>query len=249
MSARLTTSVTVILSSGFSVSRSARASLISFLERIALRYSAFAMFSSLGFVALQYLSVGIESPYGGKYSNYFLVIMLGVLCAQNKFLDNAMAKQRTKTIKYTLLFFIVLLSIAKYIITDVDTWQFGSLLNSIVALLICWFICCYIKTDGVVGKALEFMGIHSGNMYLFHAFLYSRWPNLVYWSKNTVLSYLTLLILSILISMVFEYVKEKIKYDYYVDRILSPELIKNRVKENEEKGVSERNSDRIPDKT
>lgn len=181
----------------------------------------------IGFVGLQYTGDGIGSIYGGKYSNYFLVAILAVLCVQNKFLDKMLARPRTKTAKYMLVISAFLLMAFKYELSRVDEWQLGSLINAVVSLLICWFTCCYIKRDGRFGNALKFLGEHSGNIFLIHTVYITRYSQVIYWSKNPAISFCTLLVISILSSIFCEYIKKKIQYSNWIDKIFA--LVLDRV--------------------
>jgi peptidoglycan/LPS O-acetylase OafA/YrhL len=58
---------------------------------------------------------------------------------------------------------------------------------------------------------LELLGKHSFNIFLFHTFIYSIYfPNLIYWSKNPVLIYLTLLSACLIISVILDNIKRLI---------------------------------------
>lgn len=50
----------------------------------------------LVFCSLQYLPDGIKSSNGGRYSNYFLVVILAVLCARNQVFDRLLSQQEKK---------------------------------------------------------------------------------------------------------------------------------------------------------
>lgn len=170
----------------------------------------------LTFLIMQYLPNGIKSPYGGRYSNYFLVVFLAVLCARNQIFDRILKQQRSK--RKELLGFVVssimviLLLGAKFRFTDIDQWQFNSLLSSIVAFLICYITGKYCNNKYLVHMLL-FLGKHSGNIFMIHAAFYTYYPKCVYWSGNAVISYCSLLILSLVFSVLFEFVKKHIHYN------------------------------------
>lgn len=185
--------------------------------------AAFVLCDKLGwssyivvFLVLQYLPEGISSQYGGKYSNYFLVIILAVLCAKKQVFNRILQKSTSKSknlLEFIVAFgMIILLLYFKLKFTDMDKWQLNSVISSIAAFLI-----CYVGSKYCTGKfitfILKFLGKHSGNIFMFHASVYTFWPQLVYWSKNAIISYLTLLIISILFSIVIEYIKKVIHYN------------------------------------
>lgn len=65
----------------------------------------------------------------------------------------------------------------------------------------------------VADKSLSFLGKHSFNIFLFHTFIYYLYlPQLIYWHRNPIIIFLTLLLFSITISYVIEYSKDKLGY-------------------------------------
>lgn len=177
----------------------------------------------LVFIIMQYLPDGIQSPYGGRYSNYFLVTILAVLCARNQIFDSILRKKNSK-IKEAVIFFlslsaIVLLLIIKLKISEQDMWQINSLLSSMAAFLICYVTCAFLKNK-VLSNILFFLGRHSGNIFLCHSFLIIYFPKWIYWSKHAVFSFLTLLLLSVMFSLLFEHSKKLIHYNEYMQKLL-----------------------------
>lgn len=176
----------------------------------------------LVFVAMQYLPDGIKSSYGGRYSNYFLVTILAVLCVRNQIFDSVLKKGITKEKKLVFFFLsfsiTVMLLVIKMKISDRDIWQVNSLLSSIAAFLICYISCAFLKNK-ILSAFLFFLGKHSGNIFLCHSFLIIYCPKWVYWSKNAVLSFLTLLSLSAMFSLLFEFLKKFIHYNEYMQKL------------------------------
>lgn len=170
----------------------------------------------VGFIALQYVSDGIKSSNGGRYSNYFLVVVLAVLFARNHVFEKILSKRvrgTAKVYKGILLAVItVVLLVFKYKFTSYDLWQFNSFLSAIITALICILSCKYIKFKPLEALFIH-LGIHSGNMFMFHAVLYTYYPKIVFWSGNAVLSYLTLLVLAVVFSVIVEFVKNKMHYN------------------------------------
>ena len=60
---------------------------------------------------------------------------------------------------------------------------------------------------------LEFLGKHSMNIFLFHTFIYSYYfENLIFFSRNPIIIFCTLLFVCILISIIIELIKNKIGF-------------------------------------
>ena len=76
----------------------------------------------------------------------------------------------------------------------------------IVVVGVCVYVQLYIPQW--LARALSFMGKHSFNIFLFHMFflLYSR--SFIYWSKNPILIFLTMLITCVVVSIGIEWVKK-----------------------------------------
>lgn len=70
-----------------------------------------------------------------------------------------------------------------------------------------------IKIPASVSHGLEFIGKHSMNIFLFHTFIYLYYfKEFIFWSRNPIIIYLTLLVVCLLVSMVLETVKQKIGF-------------------------------------
>ena len=70
-------------------------------------------------------------------------------------------------------------------------------------------------TKTKISRALIFLGKHSGNIFLVHTFFYVYAPQYVYFSKSVLLSVLTLLLYSLVLSIVIEWLKRKLKYTQF----------------------------------
>jgi len=71
-----------------------------------------------------------------------------------------------------------------------------------------------------LSKSLEFCGKHSFNIFLFHTFLFYLYiPQIVYWHRNPIIIFLTLLLLCLSLSYMIEYGKTKLGYYKVLHRI------------------------------
>lgn len=95
----------------------------------------------------------------------------------------------------------------KYKIREIDQWQISSALSAISTLFIVIIVSKYIRGQILV-KGISFLGKHSGNIFMIHAFFYTYCQGVVYWSHNALLSYITLVCLSLLLSIVIEFIKK-----------------------------------------
>lgn len=86
-------------------------------------------------------------------------------------------------------------------------YTFNLLWDAVIVVVgVCVYVQLYIPQW--LARALSFMGKHSFNIFLFHTFflLYSR--SFIYWSKNPILIFLTMLITCVVVSIGIEWVKK-----------------------------------------
>lgn len=178
----------------------------------------------IAFILMQYLSAGIHSESGGSYINYFLVIVLGVLCAQNNFFEKASLKSRYKILNFfeaVLLFCgFVFFMYLRVQYSNVDKFRVTTAFCGFSVLCICLLSHKYLNNK-CLKKILTFLGKHSGNIFMTHTFVYLYYPELIYWSKNVIVSWISLICLSCIISFVLEKIKSIIKYNEGINRIQS----------------------------
>jgi len=78
------------------------------------------------------------------------------------------------------------------------------------------------KLHPYLSKSLGFCGKHSFNIFLFHTFLFYLYiPQIIYWHRNPIIIFLTLLLLCLSLSWVIEYGKTKLGYYKVLQRINS----------------------------
>ena len=86
-----------------------------------------------------------------------------------------------------------------------------------IYLIVVYFI---VGVPPFVSKSLAFIGRHSMNIFLFHAFIfYLYFHNVIYWSRNPVLICLTLLIVCIPISITIEWLKNRLCINQLQNRL------------------------------
>lgn len=167
------------------------------------------------FIGMQFLSEGIQSTFGGDYLNYLLVAVVGILFAQKGVLDCWKSRQVSHIKNFSnniifLLLLVTLLMIKEYI-KPVDSYHLGGFLCAVGVIGIS-LISSRIKETGIVGRILENLGQHSGNIFMIHSFFYIFFPITVYWSRNVFMSWLCLILMTYIISWGVEWLK---KISYY----------------------------------
>lgn len=77
-----------------------------------------------------------------------------------------------------------------------------------------------IRINHAVHGTMVFLGKHSFNIFLFHTFIYYLFfTDLVYWSRNPVIIFLTLIIISLIISQCIDSIKSYIGFNKLVNKI------------------------------
>ena len=84
------------------------------------------------------------------------------------------------------------------------------------------FVLSILSVEGLLGKFMAFVGMHSANIYMFHNFIYSKYfRRQLYWFRYPILIFLILLFSCLLISLGIEGLKKKIKFNNFTSAILT----------------------------
>lgn len=162
------------------------------------------------FVMMQYMSGGITSNGGGEYIIYIPVALIGVWFAQDSNRIEMLIKMPlSKCMK-------ILDAGGTLVITGITLWlkwkynvmYMGSLYVVIATISIVAFCIKYLKA---LHKPLEFLGRHSAAMFLIHVYLLTEFSSIVYFTGNAILSYIILIVLSLLFAFLVEVIKCCIK--------------------------------------
>ena len=98
---------------------------------------------------------------------------------------------------------------------------YGQLLDGVTAVFLAVTYKEFISRMKGLGRSLKFIGKHSMNIFLFHTFIYYIYfPDFIYWSRNPILIYMTLLVSCLCISVMIEWLKNTIGFDGSVDRLV-----------------------------
>lgn len=176
----------------------------------------------IGFIFLKCLSPSgfFSLNGGGAYLYYMLSAILATVCVIynvfDKFLDT---KRMSKKWWGLLVLFVTLALLAiKYKIRLVDEWMFGSFIGGIASFFMVVMVCVLFRAKWVE-QVLMFLGKHSANIFMMHMFFYVQCKQLIFWTKNPIACYFTLLGICLLLSIVMEFVKKKIHYDTLFEKM------------------------------
>lgn len=195
--------------------------LIPILNYICQKFGWYAF--PLAFLVLQYLPEGITSSFGGIYSEYFLVIVLAALCANYNFFDKILIRKREHLQNIIELFIEILILISciifTYKLSGIDIWHLSGLFSSFAVLALCIIIGKWGQFK-LIKKIFIFLGKHSGNMFMVHTFIYIYIPKLIFKSGYAIINYFSLVILSIIASILIEFLKKILHYDILIQKII-----------------------------
>ena len=161
----------------------------------------------------------INSPYCGYYLMYAFSVILGVLFAQNQTFDriySALGKQtwvhRIGITAALLAASLALLIANQGLSAALDSWQVSGIINGLAATFIC-VLAGRVRGESIPGRMAAYCGAYSGAMFMFHPFLYSYTPKLVYWPGEAFLCYLVLFLISLVFSVLISLARKVCRYD------------------------------------
>lgn len=150
------------------------------------------------------------------FAFYAFSAACGIVCAENNFFERVKEKTWPKYIVF-IAALILLFSAAKAIaaINAFLTIFVYSALTVVISLL------CYCLLSGTrTGKILAFVGTHSANMFLTHTLLFAYlFPRFFYGFHYSELIWLMLMLSSLALSVVLEFVKRKSGYSKLFKRV------------------------------
>lgn len=183
---------------------------IPLLSKFCRKYGLFSI--AIFYVMNLFMGDGIVSTGGGTYWQYIPTVIGGVAVAQNGYLDKLL-QRRDKIWKNTLecvilLAGIVVLSLLRAKMTDVN--NFGGLLVLLIVFMLCILFAKYFKH---IHGILRFFGKYSAVIFMTNVFFYINFPKIIYFTGNPIISYLTLIAVTLLCSIAIKYICEKTHYN------------------------------------
>lgn len=165
-------------------------------------------------VAITWLPLYVFNPI--KY--YLFAFLLGIISVQKDVFNRLFSHTNSKFVRNLLGGKLLIISVVFFVIRNKIPYSlfFDSLLT------VC-LIMTYLKwrRDGVVQRALVFLGKHSMNIFLFHTFIFLYYfHDAIYNTGNPFMIFLTLLLSCLVISVGMEYLKGFIRYDAFCKLII-----------------------------
>ena len=143
---------------------------------------------------------------------YLFAFVVGIICASSEKTQSILGSAWMKYIAPVA--FVALFAIRNMI-------PYGQLLDGVIAVFLAVTYKEFISNMKGLVRSLEFIGKHSMNIFLFHTFIYYIYfPDLIYWSRNPIMIYMTLLAACLCVSMMIEWLKRTTGFDGSVDRLI-----------------------------
>lgn len=168
----------------------------------------------------------LHTGYPGGINPYpfILPMIFGMIFADYKLFEKISAFLEKSKIIYVATFFVMIIALAYYIlfynnVSEIAQWEFKYGIFPII--VICFLRYFVIRIPGIK-SILAFLGVYSMNIFLVHNFMRHIYlKDFLFSFKNFIVIFLVLLVLSLIIAIIIEWVKKLIKYDRFIDKIIS----------------------------
>lgn len=187
------------------------------------------LFKKFGYVFTIILCVGIPRIFavkhtGTDFQSYIFLVIMGMIIAEYNLFGRLKEFQIVKNvlisklIKFTVLFVLVCISYKVYLQLPMN--QFWEIKLGVIPVLVIYFCYEFIADIPVLGTVLKFIGKHSMNIFLVHTFIRAYYlPDFTYSFQYFALIILVLLVISIGLSIVIEYLKKIMRYDVMIEKL------------------------------
>lgn len=104
----------------------------------------------------------------------------------------------------------------------VSTWQknYSDIFESVIPVFLVCYCYTYILNWKYINKMLEFFGVHSMNIFLFHSFIRFKWMNIYEIAgPYAIVIVLGVFVPSLIVSIIIEFVKSRLKYEKGISKI------------------------------
>lgn len=149
---------------------------------------------------------------GENTERYYLVMLLGAVAAEEKWLEKLFALKLRKGWKLVISLALLAVSVLirqNFMVHTYFLW----ILDAPVALFLCWFVGEFVSGIPVLSHGLVFLGRYSMNMFFVHTFFYmSLFRGFIYSFRYAAVIFLVLTGVSLAYSVVLELIKSGGKF-------------------------------------
>ena len=138
-------------------------------------------------------------------SKYLLPFVAGIMFGQHNIVSRLTPPNKSMV--------SILLTLALFVLTGASRFIKGINYDTFLTIAIIETYIILRDKASVILKPLHFIGKHSFNMFLMHTFLFAFYcRNLIYWSRNPLIIFLTLVSMSLAASILIEKIKQMIQF-------------------------------------
>lgn len=161
---------------------------------------------------------------GKNYLIYFVPFLLGMVAAKENFLETFRVFSSKTSFRKRMLFFALLALLISYgifrirVMSQNIVWYRMDYISMIIIILLADN---YLPKEASVYRFLQSVGTHSGNIYLFHAFIYSLYfTEVIYSFSYALFVYLFAVFLFLGISKLIELIKDRTGYNRFFEKLI-----------------------------
>ena len=168
--------------------------------------------------------LNMEYPGGQSPYTFLLPLILGMMFSDYNLFDRISGFLQKKKTVYVASFFVMVLMLVfyYYIYCSIEYWFMWELEQGILPVFVIIFFRYFIIRIPILSQLLEFIGKHSMNIFLTHNIIRQIYFNkFIYSFKNFMVIFIVLLLISLAISIVLEFLKKLCRYDVLVNKITS----------------------------
>lgn len=162
----------------------------------------------------------------GNYSRWMVLVPIGIWFADHNILEKCKAWKNSKKSRFSVMVKFIVISAIMLLSATVFAWNYNTknystiLLDVLLTLCTVLWVYLFLADLPFISRILEFLGIHSMNIFLIHSFLRGRWLQAhIYSFRHFVLIVLVLLVESTLISIGIELLKKYSGYNNLVRKL------------------------------
>lgn len=152
---------------------------------------------------------------------YIPIAVLGILCAQQNVIEKVTQRfTNTSFGKKLLVCAGLMLTGAFFLFLRYKTTYWWDVFDLVITFILVLIVCLVINKIPFVSSSLAYIGRHSMNIFLVHTFYFHYWfREHIYSFKYPILILLMLLLECLLVSIVIELIKKKIRFNVFSKKI------------------------------
>lgn len=178
-------------------------------------------------IILSFFLSSFQIGIGANMTIYMPIFLIGCIWALNYHLFSRFLSRWDNN---CILFFLISLSVTVllwlYRLGDDGIFYKGINCYLIITILLVIYTAIFIKQNRIMSKSLIFLGKHSANIYLIHTFYNVYWfCHTIYSIPNPILMLLILLGMSLVSSIIIEYLKNFLLFDRFQKKVIDISIV------------------------